>query len=295
MESKNSNIDYLGLLQSSIDLNLENYILKFNDCNEKFCELAVHDIRVRIRRFLTLLSMLKTISNSETTLLIVPLLKDQLKIFNPLRDVQVQLLKVQTLVYTYPVLYKFYHYLLEKEEGLISIIQQQIREFDIVSFNKLILKLKLELDKFYKENQNIVLRPQDYAYQRYNMVVTKFNQSNRADVKSIHKVRLNFKKFRYSMEIIKPIIQEKSPEEMISPENDLYFKMNEFQTVMGNIQDLTIFIRDLYTYAEFQNVVSKEMFKPVEKELIIEREKQIDDFYSNFEKFYSFWKPEYLI
>ena len=77
MTEFNENIDYRELLQNSIDDNLGIYIEKLNDCNVRFCELSVHDVRVRIRRFLTLLSLIKSISNLEIISEISTKLKEQ--------------------------------------------------------------------------------------------------------------------------------------------------------------------------------------------------------------------------
>jgi len=279
------NMNYKALLQSSIDSNLENYLLKLNECNEKFCEVAVHDIRVSIRRFLTLLSMLRFITNIHLTSEISLLLKEQLRFFNPLRDIQVQLLKVQQLVYKHPVLYKYYHYLLVSEEEYIPFLKNELLAFDVNFFNKLILNLKMEFDKFFASNNENKIIPEDIACLRFNNVIARYNNASPQDVGSIHKIRLSFKKFRYTMEIIQPLKN--------IPTED-YLEMSNFQTLLGTIQDHTVFLRKMKEFAESQYQVSKEMFKPVEEEQFLERERHIDDFFKNFNKFYDLWKPEYL-
>ncbi len=286
MQETNLNINYRELLQNSIDENFGNYIIKFNECNDKFCEIAVHDIRVRIRRFLTLLSLVRFITNLSVTSEISMLLKDQFKTFNPLRDVQVQILKVQQIVYNQPVLYGYYHHLINCEEGYIPLLKQGLMEFDILFFEKLVNDLKSGLDKFYNENNPDIIRPQDIACQRYTAVINRFNLSQRENVRSIHKTRLSFKKFRYIMEIIQPITNM-SPEE--------FMDLGNFQTFLGDIQDLTVFSNKIKIFAQIQKKVSEIMFEPIVNELLSEREKKIDEFYSNFDKFYGFWKPEYLL
>ena len=284
MIDKNLNIDYRELLQNSIDKNLENYIIQLNLCNEKFSEIAVHDIRVRIRRFLTLLSMIRYITDIELTTEIMIKLREQLRAFNPLRDVQVQLLKVQQMVYTKPVLYRYYHYSISCEEEYVAFLKDRLKGFDVKSLMSLILNLKLEIDRFYKDYNHKIIRPQDIACQRFNAVIIRHKLANKDDAIGIHKIRLSFKKFRYTMEIIQPLTNMHS---------DIFQEMSDFQTLLGNIQDYTVYMKKLGEFSEIQEQVSKEMFKPVEEELLFEREKLINAFFSHFDKIYSFWKPEY--
>ncbi|MFH1051271.1 MAG: CHAD domain-containing protein [bacterium] len=285
MDDNDINIDYRELLQNSIDANLENYILKLNECNAKFCELAVHDVRVRIRRFLSLLSMIRFITNLHVTSEISMLLKDQFRIFDPLRDIQVQLLKVQHIVYNNPVLYEYYHHLLNCEEGYIPLLKHGLNDFDILFLEKLVKNLKFELNIFYSGKNTKIVRPQDIACQRFTQVITRFNLSKREDVRSIHKIRLSFKKFRYTMEIVQPITN-------MLPE--VFKEMSDFQSLLGDIQDLTVFSRKIQEFAELQEKIPKIMFEPIADELLSEREVLINKFYSNFNKVYSLWKPEYL-
>lgn len=286
MSEGNLNIDYKKLLQNSIDKNLENFIIQLNFCNEKFCETAVHDFRVRIRRFLTLLSMIRYITDIPLATNIMTMLREQLRIFNPLRDVQVQILKVQQMVYTNPVLYKYFHYLISCEEEYIPFLKHKLREFDISSLMNLIVNLKLEINKFFNEYDQKIIRPQDIACLRYNSVIFRYSSARKDDAISIHKIRLSFKKFRYTMEIIQPITN-------MQPED--FSELSNFQTLLGNIQDNTVYINKLREFSETQEQVSKEMFKPVEDELFFDREKLIGELFSNFDKFYSFWKQEYMV
>jgi hypothetical protein len=51
-------------------------------------------------------------------------LKPQLSVFNNLRDTQVQILRVQKLVYQMPSLYKYYHYLINLEEDHVKSLKE---------------------------------------------------------------------------------------------------------------------------------------------------------------------------
>jgi CHAD domain-containing protein len=164
-------------------------------------------------------------------------------------------------------------------------LKNELKAFDVNFFSKLISNLKSESENYLSSPLNQKISPNEIACMRFNGVISRFKLAKQDNVGSIHKVRLSFKKFRYTMEIIQPL-------KNFEPE--VFLEMSDFQTILGNIQDHTVFIRKIFEFSESQEHVSKELFKPIEEEQIIEREKLIEDFFSNFNKFYSFWKPEYL-
>jgi CHAD domain-containing protein len=71
----------------------------------------------------------------------------------------------------------------------------------------------------------------------FGVVVSRDAQVDLAFSPSIHRVRVAFKKFRYMMEIVNPLLPR-------FPEKNMK-KMQEYQTHMGNIQDTEVFLRTL--------------------------------------------------
>ena len=64
-------------------------------------------------------------------------IKNQLKVLSPLRDTQVQVLRVQNWVYSFSELYKYYHYLIDFESRLIPELRKKVESFQKENINSL--------------------------------------------------------------------------------------------------------------------------------------------------------------
>lgn len=285
MAEINRNISGDELLSNAVDNAFGLFIQQYNICNEQFSELSVHDIRVSIRRFQTCLALIGYLAGKECVSEVKAALKPQINILDRLRDTQVQIIKVRQMVFLYPVLYRYFHHLLNNEEAIIYDIKDKVRSFDIRGLEKKVLTLKVFLKKYAAENKIYYQTLMHKAYQKYINVNNRFEKADKENPTTIHKVRLAFKKFRYTLEIVQPITNMTSEESQ---------ELNDFQTIMGSIQDLCVFLNNLNEFSQTQEEVSTEMFKPVEKGVLLERERMINEFFSGYDKIHTFWKSEYL-
>ena len=280
----NRNINGGELLSNAIDNALGLFILQYNSCNEQFSELAVHDIRVSIRRFQTVLALTGNIAGKECVAELKSALKPQVNLLDQLRDTQVEIIRVRQMEFLHPVLYRYFHHLLNNEEHIIYDIKDKVRNFDIPGIEKKALALQVFLKKYSNENKIHYQTMMQWAHRKYINVNKRFEKADKKKPATIHKVRLAFKKFRYTLELVQPITNMTAEESQ---------KMNDFQTKMGNIQDISVFLNNLNEFAQKQDEVSPEMFKPVEKTMLLERERMINEFFSDYDKIHDFWKPEY--
>jgi CHAD domain-containing protein len=74
----------------------------------------------------------------------------------------------------------------------------------------------------------------------YHTVLSRLAMVDAANVATIHRVRIAFKRFRYSFEIVQPLLTD-------MPE-DLPAQMHSYQTLMGEIQDAEVLLRTLEEY-----------------------------------------------
>ena len=100
-----------------------------------------------------------------------------------------------------------------------------------------------------------------------------------AQPSSVHRVRIAFKKFRYMLEIIFPILPG-------FPEAHLK-NMHSYQTVMGEIQDVEVLLQTLEEYA-----ANHEMYDPQPVKRFYEQRhaELINTYIENMHEFITFWR-----
>ncbi|MGA2296435.1 MAG: CHAD domain-containing protein [FCB group bacterium] len=276
-ELKNFIIDSIDRLWKQYDNNLKQSI-------ENFTEESVHDIRVIIRRYIALIDLLRELFQNKYLEDARMIFRKQIKIFNPLRDTQVQLIKVSELLNSYPCISDYHSYLVNNEGIMKNNIMESLKDFERDELEGLIFFIKLHIKQnFQKHNisMNLLFSKAHNAFQ-YMMYLYKVADTQ--GLETIHKVRLAFKKFRYMMEILQPL----------APKKVNLKGMKTFQTILGNIQDNRVILINLHFFMEQQNYSNKDECMVVENELLKQRNELIDQFLSQYDLLESFWKPEYL-
>ena len=100
---------------------------------------------------------------------------------------------------------------------------------------------------------------------------------------SIHRVRIAFKKFRYTLEIIHPLLPG-------FPETQ-FKNMHNYQTAMGEIQDVEVLLQTLDDFVtrhtDYDPLPVRQFYQKRHTELI-------NAYIENMNEFFTFWreKPE---
>jgi len=273
-------ININDLLISSVRKSLDIYSQNLELSKNSFSEKNIHDFRVCIRRFLAVNSLIFQLTGNNDCVELKLMLKYQLKLFNPLRDNQVQFLKTYELVYNFPVLYKYLHFLLDREETLVSPLEEAISSFEINKIKDFVSKIIEDITEKIKSRDLGKKELINLAEARFNKVINKYKLVNPNDLRTIHKVRLAYKKFRYTMEILREIIK--------LTDEDLIL-MKSLQTTMGNIQDNAVYFRNFGDFSIMQNLEEKKA-EEVKNHILQIRKLLIEEFLSNFGIIYEFQK-----
>ncbi len=282
------------------------FLKRFNKCKSFFSEDSVHDLRVSIRKLAALCYALKVFSDSPYLLSISKEIKKHLKLLNPLRDTQVQILAVQNMFFSYPLLIDFYKYLLNLEKELIAKINKNLQKINLDFFESLVLFLKIDLKKIHLENfdfQKIIKLKSDIFFDitEYfedinkillnspNMKIEEKKINNFVDsfeikkewteiLGKIHKLRLNFKRYRYLSEIIKNVTNSDS---------QILKKMQGIQDQLGEIQDSQVFLNSIRTFYKNSNTIYNYRLNKVFKDLIKKQNQSVINFFNNKEELLS--------
>ncbi len=232
--------------------NYNSLVAKYQKIEADLTENEIHDKRVILRKIFPILAVYKIkesgIKNGEKTF----------KIFGKLRDVQVQIMKLESIEQT-PEILEYLNHLKMKE----ILLKNKILVF---SENRK-LKFPFVRRKANFDPNKLFLK----ANKLQNKIAQKVHEQMVDDAEDIHKIRIAFKKLRYVVEVISYIDKI---------EDDKLEKMKMYQDQLGEIQDYQVMINNYRKYFKKQHAVEAdtENFEHEQYILIEKFSNQIESF-----------------
>ncbi|MFZ5820954.1 MAG: CHAD domain-containing protein [Chloroflexota bacterium] len=228
-------------LVEALDARWLKYSNNLEACRQEFSEEAVHDVRVSTRRLLALVELLRALSPHPHLEELRRAFKDQLDSYDDLRDTQVMLLRISATLAGLPELAPYEEFLKKREEKLLRRAAQQVNAFGVTDKAPYIESTRQSLLALTDgdELRQSLLPCVDEAYA---VVLHRYNKVDSSRPSSIHRLRVAFKKLRYMLEIVQPLLPE------IPARN--FKDMHAYQTAMGDIQDLEVLLAALADFAK---------------------------------------------
>lgn len=205
-----------------MEIIIEKYELlcrKYQVIEEESGEKEIHDKRVILRRVFSILALYK-ISPFK-----VKHGKESFRIFGKLRDIQVQISELENKSDEYEI-HEYFDYLKKLEISVKEKIEKFSRKKHVI-FPE-VKERNVSLEDMKKEVEK-----------RLKKLVKKTEQIRKKDARSIHKVRIEFKKFRYMLENLANI--EKTYEAKID-------SLKKYQDLLGEIQDAQVLLNGLIKF-----------------------------------------------
>jgi CHAD domain-containing protein len=208
-------------------------------CQKKFSQKAVHGLRTETRRILALLCLIEALRFEDSLKKLRKAFKKRLDAFDDLRDTHVQLVLLKPLWAHYPEARPLKKHLCKCEKRLVSDLS---REIQCTKSGKLNRRLK-EIEKSLRQcadhpptgrSRALAQRLLGDAFRR---VVVLRRQIKRNNPASIHHMRVAFKQFRYTAELLQPFLPQFTPQRLD--------RMKEFQAAAGHIQDAAVLLARL--------------------------------------------------
>jgi CHAD domain-containing protein len=266
------------LLLQALEMRWENYRAELENCRSEFTEDAVHDLRVATRRILALIQLLNSISPHPRLKKMSRAFKDQLDEFDDLRDTQVILAELSTILQELPQLDEFEQRLRSHEEQMLQDLHRKLKKRDASQITGWIHKTQDALEKDVPSDlEALILDAVDDAFLDVRQRLAWVDLARSA---TIHRVRVVFKAFRYMVEIVNPLVKDFPPA--------LLKQMNEYQTLMGNIQDAEVFGRILADFAASAPFLDQEAVQHYYEK---RRTEAISAFAGAMDQFHTFWRP----
>lgn len=235
---------------------LANYKLlieKYQKTEKEVTENEIHDKRVILRKTFPILSVYKIkpsqIKNGEKAF----------KLFGKLRDIQVQLLKLQSIERA-PDIEEYFVYLQERENFLKGKVMK-FSENKKIKFPAIKKSSKVDRSKIYAKAKKLL-----------DKIIENVRSEQIEDAENIHKIRIEYKKFRYVVEILSYI--EKIEDSKLE-------QMKIYQDTLGEIQDYEVLIERISKFFEKHQILNDEIiavFKSEQSVLIENFGKESEDF-----------------
>jgi len=266
------------LLLEALEKRWKNYRAELKHCRAEFSNEAVHDLRVVTRRMLALIQLLNSISPRPRLQKLIRAFRDQLDEFDDLRDTQVILAEISEILHELPQLQDFQRHLRFTEDRMLRILRKSIKGLETSEVTKRIRKTHEALESDTDSDlTSQIMQAVDDAYlhtkQRHGWV-------DFARPATIHRVRIAFKSFRYMVEIVQPLLSD-FPLETLK-------RMNDYQSLMGEIQDAEVFDQ---TLADFSEHASFSDLEPVRRYYEHRHADAISAYIAAKDQFDIFWRP----
>ena len=265
------------ILLEALEQRWKNYRAELKRCRAEFSNEAVHDLRVATRRMLALIQLLNSIAPRPRLRKLTRAFKDQLDEFDDLRDTQVILAEISEILQELPQLHDFQKHLQFTEEKLLRNLRKKIKQLESSEVTKRIRKTHESIETESSPDLNsLVMQAVDDVY-----LITKqrlgWVEATRSA--TIHRVRIAFKSLRYMIEIVQPLLHD------LPVEN--FKRMNDYQSLMGEIQDAEVFAQTLADFSEHASFPDPE---PVRRYYEQRHAEAISAYASALNQIENFWR-----
>lgn len=235
---------------------IEKYIVlvkKYKEFENESTEQEIHNRRVTLRRIFSILDVLKIksskIKNGDKTF----------ELFGKLRDIQVQILKLDSIELT-PELSEYLTFIKEKEIKL----KTKVANFSSkkkLKFPTIKKKLNVDSSKISKKANKLL-----------NKLIENTQFDTIDDIAEIHKIRISFKKYRYTIEAL-ALVED--------IDENLLYKLKIHQDKLGEIQDFEVLIEGITRFFKKQklpNEINLEIFEDLQNMMIEDFENEVQYF-----------------
>jgi CHAD domain-containing protein len=279
--------DVLKHLGDSLNTQWRRYRKRLKRCQKRFSQDAVHDSRVETRRLLSTIELLGAFVPEHDIRKARRALKHHLDTFDQLRDTQVQLTYVGRMAGTFPDAPAFYDWLWDRKARFTRTTRKAVKHIKtkrlgccLAAFEKVI---RLQRKRITREQAfAIVQRAINRAFAR----VAQLCRHVRADdTETIHRTRIAFKRFRYMVEALSPLLPEVT--------EDHRRAMRGYQCMMGDIQDMEVLLAALDKFVQ-KKEVSAASARRMKKELVRWRRMLIQVYLNASGRLQRFWPPPAL-
>ena len=258
------------------------YRRELKACQRQFSEDSVHQSRVATRRLLAAVELLASLHSTRALAPARRVLKRHLHLLAPLRDAQVQLQQASALPATWPAARGFRKFLRRRAEHARRRAQRGIARIKARPVARLVQGFDEKLQSRARSGR----RSSDYqslcaeAARAFSRTQRAKRRIDAARPKTIHRTRVAFKQFRYTMELLAPLLPAARRRQQGA--------LRRYQGMMGRIQDASVLLASAAKFARRENS-SPEITRAVLRDLELERDQLIGAYLERADQLDAFW------
>ena len=276
--------DIGAILSASLRERWHTFQVQLRRTRRRSTEASVHDLRVSMRRLMATADMIRTLIPDEGLEKTRRSLRKHLKAFNQLRDTHIQILALRALAREYPPLRPLGAELRAREAKLIRAARGTIASIKPAQMERSLADVSVRLGTLLHlpGMQGVatatVVGAMGAAFAR---AFEMRQQVNPGDPSSIHRLRVVFKRCRYMMEVLQPIL----------PGVDKRFlkSLNAYQTRMGDIQDMQVITACVNSFTLNSRYAPTLSLVPVQQRLAEMKKQRVDEFLARADELYALW------
>jgi CHAD domain-containing protein len=272
------------ILVRSLEERWHRFQVQLRRTRRRSTEGSVHDLRVSIRRLMATVDMIRTLIPDEGLRKARRSLRKHLKEFNELRDTHIQILILRLLARAFPPLRPLGVALRRREVKLIRSARATIASINPPHLERALADASVRLGALLRlpGMQDVatatVVGSMGAAFAR---AFELLRQVNPGDPSSIHRLRVAFKKCRYTVEVLRPLLPGV---------DDRFLKsLNAFQTRMGEVQDMVVVTGSVNSFTLNSRYAPTLSLVPVQQRLAEMQKQRIDEFIARADELYTFW------
>lgn len=257
------------------------YIRLYNSLLSKFDNDTIHDLRVCTRRLLAFINFYLTYCSSPYSDMLIKNLKFYFKKLSRLRDIQIILENNKIRASKNKKWEKFLSAISKKEQKLFKKLKTFFSNDNLSEMQGLLFFFGQDLKKSLKKNEINLNKLIQSINKQFDIVIDRFNKINIENLPTIHKFRIEFKKFRYLYEIFLYVTNAN-----LTPSKEL----GKFQTMLGEIQDSDVLAREI---AKFIGKTRKfDYARDILFDALDERTKFVARFIQKKDEVFKFWDKD---
>jgi CHAD domain-containing protein len=225
-----------GHLVESVCTARRRYRKRLARCQKKFSEKAVHDLRIETRRILALLDLLEAFHFKGSLAKLRKAFKQRLDAFDDLRDTHVQRVLLKPMWEKFPEARDFKRHLRKCEKRLEGEMSREIKTTNCGRLNRKLKQVEKSLTECAENSpgDDSASQSQLLLGAAFRRVVILRRQIQRNKPATIHRMRVAFKRFRYTAELLQRFLPQFTAQ--------LLERMKDFQSAAGDIQDVAVLL-----------------------------------------------------
>lgn len=266
-------VSAVRVVSTALDERLGVFMARLREARVRATEPAIHDLRVSLRRLIAVLDLAGEIVPLAGMPALRRKLRKTLKGFNAVRDVHISLLAMGVMERSVPAVRAYLGGLRRREATLLRECAAALRSIDDRSIERSVATVQQSLfavaaDPVIAAAMTAVLRGS--MARTYIRALRALRNVNAADAATIHTLRVSFKKVRYTVEVLAPLIG--------GFPKALKKWMGEYQTLMGEVQDCEVMIAGVRRFASTPVVGRRVPMIAVQEVLALRKSKALGAF-----------------